>query len=73
MTAVPGICLGAALYGLLSQTDLHVGAMVFAAGTVLSGPVAWAIVLWKKPHLRSLRAPLRPAAEVVAVTTEPEQ
>ena len=53
MTSIPAVCLGVALYGLLSETDLHAGATLFAAGIILSGPAAWAILVRRKPHLKS--------------------
>jgi amino acid transporter len=44
MTAVPAVCLGAALYGLLSTVNIYGSAFLFAIVSILTGPVAWWIV-----------------------------
>jgi amino acid transporter len=49
MTAVPAVCLGAALYGLLSTANIYGSASLFAIASILTGPVAWWIIQRRFP------------------------
>jgi len=49
MTAVPALCLGAALYGLFSTANIYSSASLFAIASILTGPVAWWIIQRRFP------------------------
>jgi amino acid transporter len=70
MTAIPAVCLGVALWGLLSQTDFHAPATLFAAGTIMSGPIAWAIVVLRNPKIRSISTGLPAVRDVLPATSD---
>jgi amino acid transporter len=47
MVTLPAGCLAVALYGLLSASDFHSGAAVFALAGILTGPLVWLVVRTK--------------------------
>lgn len=51
MVTLPAGCLAVALYGLLSTSDFHSGAALFALAGILTGPLVWLIIRSKKPRV----------------------
>jgi amino acid transporter len=48
LTVLPAICFVLALVTLLSTTNAHTNATLFAIGTVLTGPLVWSLIQWRQ-------------------------
>jgi amino acid transporter len=57
MVSFPALCLILALYGLVSTSDFHNGATLFAIAGVCTGPIVWQIIRRVKPALATHSRP----------------
>ena len=48
LTILPSVCLFVAVAAMFSQENVHINATLFAIASVLSGPIVWAGLRWRK-------------------------
>ncbi len=52
LTVLPAICFVVALVTLLSTTNAHMNPTLFAGGAILTGPLVWSLIEWRRRSTR---------------------
>lgn len=52
LTVLPAICFVLALFTLLSTTNAHMNPTLFAGGAILTGPLVWSLIEWRRRSAR---------------------